>query len=101
MRILNNNAYSWIHIIIENTHYCDPDSSPSSTFNSTLYLWTLNSHSENWVWGYFRTALYIVPMNDILYNKQHYVGAAITLHRNINLLEVANTVMHLACLVFI
>ena len=50
-----NNMYSQICIIIENIHYCDPDSSPSSTFNSALGLWTLNSHSENWVWGYFRT----------------------------------------------
>ena len=60
MCILNNNSYSWIRIIIENTHYCDPDSSPSSTFNSALCLWTMNSHSENWVWGYFRTETQLI-----------------------------------------
>ena len=39
MRICNN-VYLWIGIIIENMHYCNPDSSPLSTFNSVLCLWT-------------------------------------------------------------
>ena len=49
--------------IIANTHYCDPDSSPLSTSDSELCLSTLNSHTENWVWDYFQSALNSIHKN--------------------------------------